>query len=453
MSRMPTHNVRGARVTVVGAARSGMAAAELLLESGARVFVTDSGPASQSAVESLERSGLPYEFGGHTDTGLDADFVVTSPGVPPGSHVIAGARERSIPVHSELELASWFCTAPIIGITGSNGKTTTTSLAGHIFESSGRRTWVAGNIGLPFSAIAKRTGPGDIVVLEISSFQLEYTSTFRPRVAVLLNITPDHLDRYEGDVEQYAAAKFRISASQAAGDTMVFNLDDPRLRAFARQTPGVERLGFSLDSQEAAAFVKDKTIHLRLHGQDEPLMQTEQLALKGRHNLYNSLAAAVAARVMEVRNDVVRESLATFEGVPHRLEEIREVRGVRFVNDSKATNINAVWYALESMQESVILLAGGRDKGNDYGPLRPLITQKVKTLVTFGEAASQIAEALGDAAPRCLRARDLEEAVQMAAGDAVPGDVVLLSPACASFDQFDNYEQRGNAFKRLVSNI
>ena len=199
--------------------------------------------------------------------------------------------------------------------------------------------------------------------------------------------------------------------------------------------------------------MKDKTIHLRLSGQDEPLMHTEQLALKGRHNVYNSLAAAVAARVMEVRSDVVRESLATFEGVPHRLEEVREAHGVRYVNDSKATNINAVWYALESMRDSVILLAGGRDKGNDYQPLRPLINQKVKTLITFGEAASQIAEALGDAASQCLRARDLAEAVQMASEEAVPGDVVLLSPACASFDQFDNYEQRGNAFKRLVSDI
>ena len=453
MSHALRHSVRGARVTVVGSARSGMAAAELLLEKGARVFVTDSGRPSAETESKLRDIGASYEFGGHTATALDADFVVTSPGVPPHATVLAGAREASMPVYSEIEVASWFCTSPVVGITGSNGKTTTTSLTGHVFSRSGRKTWVAGNIGLPFAAIAARTEPEDIVVLEVSSFQLECTATFRPDVAVLLNITPDHLDRYGGSMKRYAETKYRLCAYQKQGDTLIYNMDDPHLADLAYRTPELRRLGISLDRTEAAAFVQDNTIHLRLNGNDEPLMQTEQLALRGRHNLYNSLAAAVAARVMEVRSDVVRESLATFEGVPHRLEHVRDVRGVRYINDSKATNVNAVWYALESMREPVILLAGGRDKGNDYAPLGPLVSEKVKTLVTFGEAGGLIADTLGPSAGRSLRARDLQEAVELAADEAESGDVVLLSPACASFDQFDNYEQRGNAFKRLVSNL
>jgi UDP-N-acetylmuramoylalanine--D-glutamate ligase len=447
------HNVRGARTTVVGAARSGLAAARLLHTHGADVFVTDSSALPSEVRSELDELGIDYEFGGHTATGFDADFLVTSPGVPPTTVMLAGARARDIPVYSEIEVASWFCPAPIIGITGSNGKTTTTSLTGHVLSRSGRRTWVAGNIGLPFAAIADRVEPEDVVVLEVSSFQLEYTATFRPNISVLLNITPDHLDRYDGSMAKYADAKCRICAYQVAGDTLIYNLDDPRLADLAYRTPALDRLGFSLESRSGAAYVQNDTIHLRLNGKHEPLMQTEQLALRGRHNLYNSLAAAVAARVMEVRSDVVRESLATFEGVPHRLEEIREVHGVRYINDSKATNVNAVWYALESMRDPVVLLAGGRDKGNDYEPLRPLVAEKVKTLISFGEAAPAISEAFGHSVHKSLRARDLQEAVELAAEEALDGEIVLLSPACASFDQFDNYEQRGNAFKRLVNSL
>ncbi|NNE68731.1 MAG: UDP-N-acetylmuramoyl-L-alanine--D-glutamate ligase [Rhodothermales bacterium] len=453
MSLGPRHSVRGSRATIVGAARSGMAAARLLNAYGSRVFVTESGRMSAEDENELRDLGVAYEFGGHTSTGLDADFLVTSPGVPPGASLLVQARENETPVYSEIEVASWFCTAPVIGITGSNGKTTTTSLTGHVLSQSGRKTWVAGNIGLPFAAIVDRVSAEDVVVLEVSSFQLEHTATFRPRISILLNITPDHLDRYGGSMSRYAAAKYRLCAYQGQGDTLIYNLDDPLLEDLAYRTPELDRLGISLEKTTAAGYVRDDTIHLCLDGKDEPLMETEQLALRGKHNLYNSLAAAVAARVMEVRSDVVRESLATFEGVPHRLEPVREVQGVRYINDSKATNVNAVWYALESMRDPVILLAGGRDKGNDYGPLRPLVSQKVKSLVCFGEAAGVIAEAVGDAAGRSLRARDLEEALELASAEAQSGDVVLLSPACASFDQFDNYEQRGNAFKRLVNNL
>lgn len=453
MSLGPQHSVRGSRATVVGAARSGMAAARLLNAYGSRVFVTEAGRMSAEDENELRELGVSYEFGGHTATGLNADFLVTSPGVPPSASLLVQARKNETPVYSEIEVASWFCTAPVIGITGSNGKTTTTSLTGHVLSRSGRKTWVAGNIGLPFASIVDKVSADDVVVLEVSSFQLENTATFRPRISVMLNITPDHLDRYDGSMSRYAEAKYRLCAYQGQGDTLIYNLDDPLLEDLAYRTPDLDRLGISLEKSTAAAYVRNDTIHLRLDGKDEPLMETEQLALRGKHNLYNSLAAAVAARVMEVRSDVVRESLATFEGVPHRLEPVREVHGVRYINDSKATNVNAVWYALESMRDPVILLAGGRDKGNDYEPLRPLISQKVKTLVCFGEAAGVISEAVGDSAGRNLRARDLQEALELASEEAQSGDIVLLSPACASFDQFDNYEQRGNAFKRLVSNL
>lgn len=453
MSKALRHSVPGSRFTVVGSARSGLAAARLLRSKGARVFLTEKGKMTAETETELREIGVSYEFGGHTSTALDADMVVTSPGVPPTSDILQDAGREGIPVYSEIEVASWYCRAPIVGITGSNGKTTTTSLTGHLFSQSGRKTWVAGNIGLPFSAVVDKVSEEDVVVLEVSSFQLEYTATFRPRVSVFLNITPDHLDRYGGSMKRYAEAKYRLCAFQGSGDALVYNLDDPLLADLAYRTPELRRYAFSLESNDAAAFVLDDTIHLRVNGNEEPLMQTEKLALKGRHNLYNSLAAAVAARVMEVRSDVVRESLATFEGVPHRLEPVREVEGVRYVNDSKATNVNAVWYALESMRDPVILLAGGRDKGNDYTPLAPLISEKVKTLITFGEAAGMISEALGESAGKSLRARDLQEAVDLAHEEASSGDVVLLSPACASFDQFDNFEQRGNAFKRLVGNL
>ncbi len=454
---MRPEELQGKAVTVIGGGRSGLAVARLLVQAGARVFLTEREAAPAGLPGALAAMGVAYEFGGHSPRALEADFFVISPGVPSTINLVQQALRAGVPVYSEIEVASWFCRAPIVAITGSNGKTTTTSLLGHIFRTAGRRTIVAGNIGFPFSDYVLEAGPDDVVVLEVSSFQLDHVATFRPRVSLLLNITPDHLDRYNHDFSAYAHSKFRIFANQREGDVLVYNEDDEVIRDYVRLERGkraFRALAFSLEKDvEAGAFVRDGALVLRLQSHDEILMQAERLALRGRHNLYNSLAAAVAARVMEVRNDVVRESLATFEGVPHRLEFVRELDGVRYVNDSKATNVNSVWYALESFDEPIVLIAGGRDKGNDYTPLKPLVRQKVRTLIAIGESADKVLAELGPCVEQSMAARSMEDAIRCARVFAQPGDVVLLSPACASFDMFENYEDRGDTFKRLVASL
>jgi len=451
----------GRRVTVIGGARSGRAAAGLLVEQGARVFLSDARPLDATTRSAMNALGVAIEDGGHSDRALETDLVVTSPGVPDSAPPIRTAMEKGIPVVSEIELASWFCPSRMIAITGSNGKTTTTELMGHLLRSAGVPTVVCGNIGTPFSACLSDLTPESVVVLEVSSFQLDHVHTFRPDVSVLLNITPDHLDRYGHDMDRYAAAKLRIRACQQEQDAFIYSMDDERLSAFVREhrsEAGPRPLGVTLTQDphiqsEAAGFLKDGNLTLRLDNKEETLMQPNDLALRGRHNVYNSLAAAVAARVVEVRSDVMRESLRTFEGVPHRLEHVREVDGVRYVNDSKATNVNAVWYALESFSEPVVLIAGGRDKGNDYGKLIPLVQKRVRALITIGEAAETIHTQLGPYVKDPVVADTLKDAVHLSHLLAQSGDVVLLSPACSSFDMFDSFEDRGERFKQLVSNL
>ena len=459
--------VPGARVTVVGGARSGLAAARLLTDKGATVFLTDRNPAPLGVEAQLEAAKVGYEFGGHTARALDADLLVVSPGVPTTAPVVQSAIRQRVPVVSEIEAASWFCDGPIVAVTGSNGKTTTTTLLDHVFTTAHRQHVTAGNIGLAFSDVVSGVDADTAVILEVSSFQLDHIHTFQPRVAVELNVTPDHLDRYDGDVEAYAAAKFRLFENQRAGDFLIYNADDDRVRqaAEAASSSGVMLLPISIERPlEVGGFVRDGQIVLSLpsapSSESSPLsvthdnlMPSSDLALRGRHNLYNSLASAVVARAMEIRSDVVRESLTSFEGVPHRLETVRTVGGVTFVNDSKATNVNAVWYALESFADRdgrVVLIAGGKDKGNDYGPLKRLVEEKVRGIVAIGEGADKVEVELGPHTERTVHAATMEEAIQYAQLIAEPGDTVLLSPACASFDMFENYEDRGDTFKRLV---
>ena len=459
-------SVRDARVTVVGGARSGLAAARLLARRGADVFLTDAARAEPGVAEALAKDGVASEFGGHSARALDADWLVLSPGVPSTAPLVQSAMRQKRPVYAEIEVASWFCPGPIVAVTGSNGKTTTTTLIGHVFETAGRPHVVAGNIGFPLSDYVDDLDAETAAVLEVSSFQLDHVVTFRPRVSVLLNITPDHLDRYDGDFGRYAAAKFRIFENQEPGDWLVYNHDDALVRDRVvdwTAERGLVPLGVSTEREvPAGAFVRDGRLVLALPDRPVPgsttteqaLMTTSDLALTGRHNLYNSLASAIVARAMEIRSDVVRESLTSFEGVPHRLETVRTVGGVRYVNDSKATNVNAVWYALESFPATdgpdVVLIAGGRDKGNDYEPLRRLAEDKLKGIVAIGEGAQAIEDDLGTHVPRVVRADSMEEAIQYAGLMAEPGDTVLLSPACSSFDMFENYEDRGDTFKRLV---
>ena len=454
---MTPEAVQGKQVTVLGGGRSGLAVARLLVHAGARVFLTEKSAAGPGLETALQQAGVRYEFGGHTPRALDADFLAISPGVPSTVNLVQQAVRSGLKVYAEIEVASWFCRAPIVAITGSNGKTTTTSLIGHIFRTARRRTVVAGNIGYPFSDYVLETTPDDVVVLEVSSFQLDHIDTFRPRVSVLLNLTPDHLDRYNYDFNAYAQSKFRIFENQRDDDVLVYNYDDTLIREYLElvtKNRTLRTLAFSREAvPEAGGFLRDDALVLRIHQHEEVLMQADKLALRGRHNLYNSLAAAVAARVMEVRSDIVRESLASFEGVPHRLEFVREVDGVRYINDSKATNVNAVWYALESFSERILLIAGGRDKGNDYGPLKPLLRRKGRAVIAIGESADKVMAELGPLAEHSLEASSMEEALRYAHLFAHPGDVVLLSPACASFDMFENYEDRGDTFKRLVASL
>jgi len=459
---MTPSQLQGQSITVVGAARSGLAVSRLLARAGAKVFLTDRDAAAEGVEAALAAEGIAYEFGGHTERAHRADLAVVSPGVPSTAPLVVALAQSGIPVASEIEVASWFCRAPIVAITGTNGKTTTTSLTGYIFQQAStadgrpRRVAVAGNIGYPFADSVDDLTEDDLVVLEVSSFQLDHIHTFRPKVGVLLNLTPDHLDRYGYDFAQYAAAKYRLFENMGPGDTLIYNADDETLAGIvpgAAASRGLRLVPISLDADPGgadAAFVRDRTVVLRLHATEDAIMPTAQLALPGRHNLYNSLAAAVAARVMEVRSDVVRESLASFEGVPHRLEFVRELDDVRYINDSKATNVNAVWYALESFDQPIVLIAGGRDKGNDYASLRPLLREKGRAVIALGESAAKVAEGLGSVVPAVEMATSMEEAIRLAQKHAQPGDVVLLSPACASFDLFDNYEHRGDTFKRLV---
>lgn len=467
------------RVTVVGGARSGLAAARLLARHGADVFLTEHGSGEERLAEALREADVAHEFGGHTPRALNADLMVVSPGVPSTAPIVQQAERQKIPVASEIEVASWFCRGPIVAVTGSNGKTTTTSLIAHHFRTAGRKYVVAGNIGYPFSDYVEDVDEETAVVLEVSSFQLDHVDTFRPHVAVLLNITPDHLNRYGGDFNAYAQAKFRLFKNQRPTDWLVSNYDDELVRDYVQHWSaehGLRPVPFSITRElERGAYVTrghpDGTAAERIRlalpapssdgsmtptttiTRDEDLMPTSDLALRGRHNLYNSLAAAVVARAMDIRSDVVRESLTSFEGVPHRLERVRTVGGVTFVNDSKATNVNAVWYALESYPGGVVLIAGGRDKGNDYSPLQRLVEEKVTGLVGLGESGDTVIEALGACADRTARAHTMEEAIQYAQLMAEPGDTVLLSPACASFDMYENYEERGDTFRRLVMSL
>jgi UDP-N-acetylmuramoylalanine--D-glutamate ligase len=443
--------VSGQRVTVIGGARSGRAAAELLSRLGAHVFVTERVTLPQQTRLALERAGIPYEEGGHSERALEAHWAVISPGVPDEAPIVRALRERGVPIYSEIEVASWFCPAPIVAITGTNGKTTTTSLLGHILRHSGRPTVVAGNIGAPFSDFVLELTPQHVVVLEVSSFQLDHIATFRPHLAMILNITPDHLDRYGGDFFRYVQAKFRILENQTEGDFFLYNADDPVIVAHLKESMLRPRaLAFSQNLElSEGAFLRGRELVIRWN-QEEWSIAMEQLNVRGRHNIYNSLAAALAARIMEIRQDVLRESFQTFQGVPHRLEFVRQLDGVIYINDSKATNVNSVWYALESFEQPIVLIMGGRDKGNDYSKIKPLVARKVRVLITIGESARKIEEELGGLVEVTVPARSMEDAVRAARALARPGEVVLLSPACASFDMFENYEHRGETFKRLV---
>lgn len=457
MKDVESERIRNTRFSVIGAARSGIAAARLLAGAGGHVFVSDTAPpeSMSAAMASLSQLGIPSEFGGHSPRALDADMLVISPGVPSTAPLVRQAIERGLPVVSELEAASWFAKGTMVAITGTNGKTTTTTLAGRMFEDARRASVVAGNIGTAFSEVVSTLTPEHVAILEVSSFQLDHVDTFRPKIAVLLNITPDHLDRYEHSMARYVESKCRVFARQGRGDVVVYNRDDEVTRdAVERHVPaGVLLLPFSVTSTlSSGAWVEKEAVITRVAGQRTEILPTSDISIRGTHNLCNAMAATLAAQVLGIGPASLRATLRNFKGVEHRLEFVREVGGVTYINDSKATNVDSVWYALQSFTAPLIVLIGGRDKGNDYARLEELVRTHVKAIVAIGESAEKVHAAFHAVVP-VEKAATMKDAVSTAAGLAVRGDVVLLSPACASFDWFTNYEQRGKVFKELVAKL
>lgn len=439
------------RTVILGAQESGVGAARLARQRGLDVFVSDAGAIKPDYRAVLVQEGIAFEEGGHTAARvLEADEVVKSPGIPDSAALVKAAREQGIPVISEIELAYRYCTGAIVGITGSNGKTTTTLLTHHILSRAGLDVAVGGNVGNSFAALVA-DGDHAWYVLELSSFQLDGIRDFRPHVAMLLNITPDHLERYGHRMEDYVASKFRITLNQTADDHFIHGADDPVIADWLAGHPvKARRWSFSIERALAeGAWLQNETIRITTN-QTTFDMSIHDLALQGRHNVYNSMAAGIAARVLDIRNDAVRESLSDFQNVEHRLERVAIVHGVEFINDSKATNVNSAWYALESMRKRVIWIAGGEEHGNDYAQLLPLVKEKVKAIVCLGKDNSRIKEAFGGVVKDLVETTTADHAVKASYALAEDGDVVLLSPACKSFDLFENYEERGRLFKAAV---
>lgn len=447
-------DVRGKRFSVLGGARSGLAVAGLLKAHGAEVFLSDRAPAEkmEQAKAELDALGVSAEFGGNTLRALDAEVMVLSPGVPSDAPIVREALALGKMVVSEVEVASWFCTAPIAAITGTNGKTTTTTLLGRMFEDAKRPVVVAGNIGTAFSQVVTGMTAGATAILEISSFQLDHVGAFRPAVAVLLNITPDHLDRYDHSFEKYIASKCRIFENQRAGDVLVYNHDNAvtRENVVRRIDRGVALLPFSTQERlPQGAFLHRGLLTTVIGGREADVIEAGAISMRGAHNLANAMAAALAAKAMGIHTASLRATLRNFKGVEHRLEFVREMDGVTYVNDSKATNVDSVWYALQSFASPVVVLIGGRDKGNDYTRLLDLVRTNVRAVIAIGESAAVVERAFAPVVPVTV-CSTMEDAVREGRRLAAPGDVVLLSPACASFDWFDNYEHRGRVFKQLV---
>ncbi len=447
------------RIVILGAGESGTGCAVLALKQGYSVFVSDSGNIKQKYIDELERIKVPYEQGKHTDDLiLNASEIIKSPGIPDKADIIVKAKKAGIPIISEIEFGSRYTNARHVGITGTNGKTTTTMLCYHILQKAGFNVGLGGNVGKSY-ALQVAEGNYDYFVLEISSFQLDDTYTFKPHIAILTNITPDHLDRYNYEFQNYIDSKFRIAMNQDKDDFFIYCADDEiTVKNLSTHKIDAVQLPFSYGTElDKGAYVTNKEFHLIENTSTNPTNQftmfINDFALKGIHNSYNSMAAAIAANVLNIRKDIIRESLIDFQNVEHRLEYVATVGGVEYINDSKATNVNSTWYALESMDKPVIWIVGGVDKGNDYEALIPLVKEKVKVIVCLGVDNHKIHAAFGKVVDIMLNTTSAEEAVLVAKRFATKGDVVLLSPACASFDLFSNYEDRGWQYKAAVKNL
>ena len=438
------------RIVVLGAGISGVGAAVLAKKIGFDVFVSDKGTITDENKVVLLNNEIEWEEQKHSSAKiLNADEVIKSPGIPDNVDLIQQLIAKEIPVISEIEFAFRYTKAKIAAITGSNGKTTTTLLLGHVLKSAGYDVLVAGNIGVGFAfSLAERDY--DYIVLELSSFQLDGIQKFRSDVAMLLNISADHLDRYNNKLENYAASKFRITENQTTQDVLIYNADDAMMEVL---TTKAKKLPISLTTKQTEGGFYNNINNKITINLNNTTMTMQELALQGRHNIFNSMAAAMAARVFEVKDTVIRQAMIDFQNVEHRLEYVLTVHGIDFINDSKATNVNACWYALESMTKDVVWIVGGVDKGNDYAELTEMVDKKVKAIICLGESNENIIEAFKGKVEIIVQASNMQEAVNQSYALAGKQDVVLLSPACASFDLFANYEDRGMQFKKQVRNL
>ncbi len=442
------------KIAVLGAGESGVGAAILARKKGMETWVSDKGKIKPKYLDILHKEAIPFEEGCHSeDIILNADEVIKSPGISEKAELIQKLRAKNIPVISEIEFASRYTDAKLICITGSIGMTTTTLLTYHIFKNAGLNVGLAGNVGKSF-AYQVATENFDYYVIELSSFQLDDMYKFKADISVLLNITPDHLDRYNYNLQDYVNAKFRIVQNQTSEDSFIYCIDDEITKAeVEKRNIPAKKYPFSItQSVEEGASLINQEIVLNVN-KSQLSMPANRLSLPGKHNIYNSMAAGIAAKVMDIRKDSIRESLADFQNIEHRLEFVATIHGVEFINDSKATNVNSAWYALESMNRPVVWIVGGTDKGNDYNILKDLVKEKVHTIVCLGKDNRKIISAFSTLVPFITEASTAKEAVMKASKASKQGDTVLLSPACASFDLFENYEDRGNQFKAAIREL
>jgi len=442
------------KLVVLGGGESGVGAAVLGMVKGFDVWLSDNGTIAPHYKEIIDKYHIPYEEGGHTEEKvLAANQIVKSPGIADTTPLVAKAIAKGIPVISEIEFAGKFTHAKMVCITGSNGKTTTTKLTHHILRKAGINAGIAGNVGNSL-ALQVATEDHDVYVVELSSYQLDNMYDFKAHIAVLLNVTPDHMERYHFRMEEYAASKFRITQNQGPDDAFIFWQDDPVIQSQLKVHDLHSRLlPFSdNDGEDIAAWIGEDALNFRLDGETWQLPR-EEMVLKGRHNMYNSMAAGLSAKLLGVKNDVIRAAMADFQAVPHRLQYVDTVNGVRYIDDSKATNVNACWYALESVNEPIVLILGGIDKGNDYNEILPLIQQKVKALVFLGADNSILHKFFDDKVENIADTHSMTACVEACRQFAEPGTTVLLSPCCASFDLFKNMGDRGDQFKAAVATL
>jgi UDP-N-acetylmuramoylalanine--D-glutamate ligase len=441
-------------VLVIGAGKSGISAAKLAAAKGNKVFLTELNDAAlySEEIDILKKNNVKYEFGKNSIDNLKQyDFIITSPGVPPDSPIISTAWKQNVEIISEVEFAFRYLNNPIVAITGTNGKTTTTALTEFIFNNSGRKAVACGNIGKPMTELVDNIDSDTIIIAELSSYQLDKIYKFKPDVAILLNLTPDHL-KYHGSIEKYYKAKFKITKNQTSDNFVIINYDDENIKNYEFNTKA-KILKFSDKHVDWGIYCDGA--HLKFideKHEEEELMLSSELSLPGIHNRYNSMAAALAARAFEITNEDIRDSLMKFRGVEHRLEYVRTIDGIEFVNDSKATNINATWYALISYKKPIIWIAGGRGDSNDYSILNDAVEKNVKSIVSIGEESDAIFNHFCTS-KRCIKSHSLQEVVETAFNEAEAGDIVLFTPACKSFDMFANFEHRGEEFKKFVNQL